>query len=192
VGEREGFVKGLAAGEGYDDKPSQKYARDGQQPIAAKGELDQKLYRGGECLKLDGLQLHTLPRSGDERRCHMSDKQHDFGSLVCIYAQLLPRIRAKGKELGYAIAIHGTMERDLDLVAVPWTESASDPQELLKALADMLGGYVIGDRVEEKGYVSEHPTEQPHGRLSWNICWGGRAFIDLSIMPRRIHASDST
>lgn len=39
----------------------------------------------------------------------MSDKNHDFGSLVCIYAQLLPRIRKAAKRLGYAIAIHGTI-----------------------------------------------------------------------------------
>lgn len=31
--------------------------------------------------------------------------------------------------------------------------------------------------------VSKEPTIQPHGRLSWNICWGGNPFIDLSVMP---------
>jgi len=115
----------------------------------------------------------------------MSDKQHDFGSLVCIYSQLLPRIRVAGKELGYAIAIHGTMGRDLDLLAVPWTEDAADALELVKVISDAVGGYVVGDSVDECGHVSDHPTKQPHGRMSWNICWGGRAFIDLSIMPRK-------
>jgi hypothetical protein len=112
----------------------------------------------------------------------VSDKQHDFGSLVCIYAQILPKIRAKGKELGYAIAVHGTMSRDLDLLAVPWTEEASHHSKLVKAIADAVGGYVIGN-VANKGSLDE-PTHQPHGRLSWNICWGGKAFIDLSVMPR--------
>lgn len=114
----------------------------------------------------------------------MSDKNHDFGSLVCIYSQILPRIRAAAKELGYAIAIHGTMTRDLDLIAVPWIEDAAEPAALVKMIAESVSGYIIGDRTDERGHVSEHPHEQPHGRMSWNICWGGKAFIDLSVMPR--------
>ena len=115
----------------------------------------------------------------------VSDKEHDFGSLVCIYAQILPRIRVAAKGLGYAIAIHGTLTRDLDLLAVPWTEEAAEPKALVKMIADTVGGYVIGDRVDERGYISDHPTDQPHGRMSWNICWGGKVFIDLSVMPRQ-------
>lgn len=114
----------------------------------------------------------------------MSNKEHDFGSLVCIYSQILPRIRRAAKELGYAIAIHGTLTRDLDLLAVPWVEEAAEAADLVKVIADTVGGYVIGDRTDDLGCVSDHPTTQPHGRLSWNICWGGKAFIDLSVMPR--------
>lgn len=118
----------------------------------------------------------------------MSDKDHDFvqSSLVCIYAQLLPRIRTRAKELGYAIAIHGTMNRDFDLVAVPWVEQAASAKELVNAIAQEVSGFVIGDGKDDlaRGIVSEEPTKQPHSRLSWNICWGGRPFIDISVMPR--------
>ena len=111
----------------------------------------------------------------------MSEKDHDFGSLVCIYAQLLPKIRKAGKALGYAIAIHGSMQRDLDLLAVPWTEEAHPAEELVAAVAEAVRGYVIGS-VEDRGTI-DTPTLQPHGRRSRNICWGGRPFIDLSVMP---------
>lgn len=115
----------------------------------------------------------------------MSDKNHDFTSLVCIYAQLLPEIREAGKKLGYAIAIHGTMARDLDLLAIPWVENASPPIDLVHAIRDAVGGYVIGD-LEKSGKIDDSPTVQPHGRLSWNICWGGKPFIDLSVMPLHV------
>lgn len=118
----------------------------------------------------------------------MSEKNHDFGSLVCIYAQLLPRIREAAKGLGYAIAIHGSMKRDLDLVAVPWTMHCGEPEELVEAVRKAVGGYVLGD-VDKKGTVTGKPTKQPHGRLSWNICWGGKPFIDLSVMPRKVGGS---
>jgi hypothetical protein len=116
----------------------------------------------------------------------LSRKKHDFGSLVCIYSQLLPRVRAIGKKLGYAIAIHGTLTRDFDMLAVPWIKSAAAPDVLVKAIADEVGGFVIGRRKIKHGYVSDRPNVRPHGRLSWNICWGGRAFIDLSVMPRAV------
>lgn len=111
----------------------------------------------------------------------MSDKDHDFGSLVCIYSQLLPEIRVAAKSLGYAIAVHGSMRRDLDLLAVPWVEEAKDPQELVQFIADAVQGFIIGavtDTGEMRG-----PTPKPHGRLAWSICWGGKAFIDLSVFP---------
>jgi hypothetical protein len=121
----------------------------------------------------------------------VSDKAHDFvpSSLVCIYAQLLPRIRSRAKELGYAIAVHGSMTRDFDLLAVPWIKGAAPAKELVDAIAQEVNGFVIGDENDKgalkRGELSQEPTKQPHGRMSWNICWGGRAFIDLSVMPRQ-------
>jgi hypothetical protein len=113
----------------------------------------------------------------------MSEKNHDFGNLVCIYAQLLPMIREAAKKLGYAIAIHGSMRRDFDLLAVPWIEDASPAEELVQEVANAVGGFVLGD-VTKRGSITAEPTRQPHGRLSWNICWGGKPFIDLSVTPR--------
>ncbi len=111
----------------------------------------------------------------------MSDKEHNFRSMVSIYSQLLPIIREEGKRLGYAIAVHGSMQRDLDLIAVPWIEDASSTEELVAMIAKSVSGFVIGD-VHTRGGLDE-PTQKPHGRKSWNICWGGLALIDLSVMP---------
>ncbi len=116
----------------------------------------------------------------------MSNKQHNFGDLVCIYAQLLPMIREAAKGLGYAIAIHGSMRRDLDIIAVPWVEEAAAPEELVRAISVAVDGFVIGaeDKQMKRGTI-EPGSPHPHGRMVWNICWGGIPFIDLGIMPRR-------
>jgi hypothetical protein len=78
------------------------------------------------------------------------------------------------KRLGYALALHGSLARDLDIVAVPWTEDAAPPEALVKALA---GAF--------KWEHDKKPTRKPHGRMAWRILMVGGAYIDLSVMPRR-------
>jgi len=41
---------------------------------------------------------------------------------AAFYAVVYPTLRDVAKLHGYALAIHGTMTRDFDLVAIPWTE----------------------------------------------------------------------
>ncbi len=86
---------------------------------------------------------------------------------------LVPRAR----ELGYALCIHGSMTRDLDLVACPWTDDAAPAEELVYALRDEVHGAI------EPADVAD-PTGKPHGRLAWRIHCGGGPYIDLSVMPR--------
>lgn len=127
-------------------------------------------------------------RTRNDMESDMSLKRHEFGSLVCIYAQLLPKIREAAKGMGYALAIHGSMKRDFDILAVPWVEEAAPAEKLVERIAEEVGGFVVGDQDEKNhkpGELSKEPTAQPHGRKSWNICWGGKVFLDLSVMPRR-------
>ena len=88
--------------------------------------------------------------------------------------------RNVGRKAGYAVAVHGTQLRDVDLLAVPWIEgTAYTPQMLADCIAKALPGVVQG------------PWEKkPHGRVGIVIhplirygfdTW----YIDLSVMPRR-------
>lgn len=43
------------------------------------------------------------------------------------YACLYPALCDRAREHGYALAIHGTVATDLDLIAVPWTTAATAP-----------------------------------------------------------------
>lgn len=113
----------------------------------------------------------------------MSDKPLPNG-LVCIYAQLLPRLREVSRECGYALGLHGSMQRDLDIIAAPWTEDAISAKELVERLREEFGGYVIGGTGDGGTWTTEHGTSKPHGREAWSLCFGGKPFIDISVMPR--------
>lgn len=110
------------------------------------------------------------------------------------YACVLGTLRIKARELGYCLALHGSMVRDLDLVAVPWVDDAAPPEVLVEALRKILGGSIIpagtkGGRWDAEAgkfidAVVENPSRKPHGRLAWNIHLGGQPVVDLSVMPR--------
>lgn len=86
----------------------------------------------------------------------------------------LARIRDLAREVGYAVGVHGTMERDLDLIAAPWVAEAVEPLALAQHIAEGLGGRVVDFETQDK----------PCGRWSCNIHtpdW--TKMIDLSVMP---------
>lgn len=76
------------------------------------------------------------------------------------------------------------MTRDLDLLAVPWTEEATSRDELLDAIMKICDGFLV----ERTSKTERNPTQKPHGRMAWSIHLDGGVFIDLSVMPR-INAS---
>lgn len=87
-----------------------------------------------------------------------------------VYATLVPVARAHG----YALATHGSMARDLDLIAVPWVEKPSSPAELVRAFSEVV--YFM--------HVDEG-TLMLHGRMCYTMAFPGECFVDLSIMPVR-------
>jgi len=93
-----------------------------------------------------------------------------------VYLSRIQLVRDVAKLHGYAIGVHGSMKRDLDLIAVPWIENPSSPESLVKAIEIAVSGYILEP---PRGL----PVAKPHGRLAWSIHLGGGPFIDLSVMP---------
>lgn len=105
------------------------------------------------------------------------------------YRRLIGPLRARARELGYAIGVHGSLRRDIDLIAVPWKSGAVPARELAEALLSVVrhvNGYgeLSWSMVGEEFTLDGCPGVTPHGRLGWVINLGGGPYIDLSVMPR--------
>lgn len=75
---------------------------------------------------------------------------------------------------GYAIARHGSGIRDTDIVAIPWTEDAIEPTELLLKI---MAAFTLA--------LGHYGYDKPHGRMTASLFhreWPDQQ-IDLSIMP---------
>lgn len=93
-----------------------------------------------------------------------------------IYAAALPGLQQIAHDLGYALAVHGSMQRDFDLVAVPWTDAALPAEALIEAIA--------GELMFWKGGPPVGPEAKPHGRRAWCIPLATGMYLDVSVMPR--------
>lgn len=101
-------------------------------------------------------------------------EQRKHARPLC-YVAILPRLIEVARQLGYALCVHGSLVRDLDLVAAPWVEDAAGPVELVAAIAQACGGVFVAN--------GEQPSQKPHGRLAWTIHTGAEMYVDLSVMP---------
>ena len=91
-----------------------------------------------------------------------------------MYAALYPGLAEVTRSHGYALAVHGTLARDMDLTCIPWTENPSAPADVVKAITERFHIRTIGE-----------PDFTHHGRMRWTISVGfGECFLDLSFMPR--------
>lgn len=114
------------------------------------------------------------------------------------FLELLPAIREAARKLGYAVGLHGTLARDYDLIAAPWTEEAASPDDLAEAIKEAAGcirwrvfrGLGMSRREVAKRYGCDvTPDDKPHGRLVYCFDWDKQNtqnadYIDLSVMPR--------
>ena len=97
-------------------------------------------------------------------------------SLAPIYAAALyPSLCTIFHNHGYALAAHGSLARDLDLIAIPWVVITSSPGDVIDAICEEFAvRRVEGD-----------PKSHPHGRVVYTlICGFGDCTIDLGFMPR--------
>lgn len=99
------------------------------------------------------------------------------------YRRTIDAMRDAAKAKGYALAEHGSLARDIDLVAVPWTDDAASATEVAEAIraaaATANGGVAFIARSS-----SDASVVKPHGRLCWSFHLGGGPYVDLSVMPR--------
>ena len=113
-----------------------------------------------------------------------------------LYAHYLNLLQEKAREMGYNLVLHGSLNRDCDLIAIPWVDEPKPHLELIQQLDFILTGHdgVYGDRLQQHYYMY---TVLPGGRHSYviDIYRGGyhpdkegytpdpQFYLDISVTP---------
>jgi hypothetical protein len=109
----------------------------------------------------------------------MKDKSElKLEGRIAFYASLFNDFKVSAADVGYTLTVHGSLARDMDLIAIPWTEDAVDAETLVKVISE-----TMGPTVYKKHHIKTQ-TLKPHGRLVYTLSFYSDWFIDLSIMPK--------
>jgi hypothetical protein len=100
-------------------------------------------------------------------------------TFASAYVAFYPMLSEITRAHGYALAVHGSVTRDFDLIAVPWTKEADEADTLILAIAKFAGLITSKPDLALIG-----PEEKEHGRRAWSIMVGNGAVIDFSILPK--------
>jgi hypothetical protein len=90
-----------------------------------------------------------------------------------MYVVFFPELVEIARQNGYAMAVHGSVASDFDLVCIPWVEDAGEPRKVVEQIEGDFSFRAI------KG-----PTQREHGRVVYTLSMGGPGYIDLSFTPR--------
>lgn len=91
------------------------------------------------------------------------------------YAFMYTKLREVALECGYALAVHGTLASDLDLVAVAWKDDCVSERQLVRALDATLERTTwLGDNLDSRKVMEA-------GRVCYTLSVASDWFIDLTV-----------
>lgn len=119
------------------------------------------------------------------------------------YAIMFEPLKEIALKYGYNLVLHGSLNRDLDLIAIPWTETVGSVDEMIDEFCQCVGGEIHlfhKKRAEDDTITGFRFTPKPHGRVCYviDIYRGGylngggfsdlyvkdpETYIDISVMP---------
>jgi len=100
------------------------------------------------------------------------------------YDVLIEALRHVAYRCGYALAVHGSLKRDIDLIACPWRDTAVDAYHLMDKIQKATLSIIGVARVKK---FDEQPEEKPCGRLAWVFYLtpdDNGVYLDISVMPK--------
>lgn len=90
-------------------------------------------------------------------------------------AGLYPALADIFRRHGYALAVHGSVGTDFDLIAVPWIDDAGEPEAIVAE---------VNEKFAAK-FARQYPEVRAHGRVTYKLAISfGDCALDISFTPR--------
>jgi len=118
------------------------------------------------------------------------------------YAIMFEPLKEIALKYGYNLVLHGSLNRDMDLIAIPWSEEVGNIDSMMDEFCQYVGG-----KLHQFNHMADGSfdifTPKPHGRICYiiDIYRGGyfegdgfekltyfsdpQTYIDISVMPTK-------
>jgi hypothetical protein len=104
-----------------------------------------------------------------------------------LYAYYFYELKEIAKEFGYNLVLHGSLNRDLDLIAIPWINEPKDDFLMIQAFEKHLTG--VYSEQKEHYMFSILPANRKSYVINlnrggkWNNYLDEQYYIDISVTP---------
>lgn len=114
----------------------------------------------------------------------MGDTKKPIHAKPSLYAYYFYNLKEIALKYGYNLVLHGSLNRDMDLIAIPWQEELGEVDAMINEFSEHLGGTVMILSDAQKHCF-------PHGRFSYVINlnrgeWTDedpQYYLDISVTP---------
>lgn len=91
------------------------------------------------------------------------------------YAAMWEDFRRTALNNGWALALHGSLASDMDIMAMPWTIDAVATKDLIESLRNLFS-------IPEKIKIIETRNIGSHNRIVYTMAIWGDFYIDISVI----------
>lgn len=117
-------------------------------------------------------------------------EENSIKAKPVFYAMCYEPLKAIAKDKGYNLLINGSLNRDMDLVAIPWVDEPASMVDCVIAFDKYLRGTHYEELCADRGYMY---SVLPGGRHSyvinlnrgghWNQFTDDQWYVDISFTP---------
>lgn len=107
------------------------------------------------------------------------------------YAIMFEPLKIIALKYGYNLVLHGSLNRDMDLIAIPWVEIIGDAEEMINEFCDYVGGEINEDCTKTTFHGRKHFVidiyrggyEKGSGFARLTYTADPQTYIDISVIP---------
>ena len=104
---------------------------------------------------------------------NLSNKHIVLNGRASFYACILEDLKKAAHSCGWALGLHGSLQSDMDIMAMPWTEDATSVEVMIMELCDCF---------VDSPYGSISCYEKPNNRVVYTIPIYKNWYLDINVI----------
>lgn len=99
---------------------------------------------------------------------------------ACFYTSIWHDLQTKAWDCGWALGLHGSLNSDMDIMAMPWTDSCKKADEMILNLSSLFKGSPFK--------ILKCKDKKPNHRIVYTVILSDTYYLDINVIG---NSSDS-